>query len=491
MTNSSRVPDEHQVFFDHLAQWGLRRVDTDAAYATWQRSQLSAQQLQQLSLLSQRRQGGVDMHADVEFYDMAASPSVLPVLYSQRYEFYETVGLAVAARLQHARQVLDFGCGVGILTTLYAKLHPAVTFVGIDRSPQSVARAQQFAQEMNLSNVQFIQGAIPDFQIAGQFDCMISTHALFQAEADPGLPSQGWDTFAREHNDALQMALEKQTGLHQRLDALVSYLEPDGQWILVEKARHVGRRILLQRALARRDLHLVEEPQNLSYATLGEKTLDGPLYQVTRRQNSIVLPWNEDPERYARQRLYGCLGSAARDLFDRLPNRTVTHTQALRLASHGDIQIGWGGIGNVLTYGWFQIDDEIRGIQIGGVDDGTMIAHDIEEILTRAANHPSWNCYLELYWPSSSGASDPQSLPLYENHTPSAQDLWSALPGRIVFETYTSEEPDGRQRHIELGGSENFAYLYWANTYDQRQLVIMESQRKFLLKQYYDESLHT
>jgi len=51
----------------------------------------------------------------------------------------------------------------------------------------------------------------------------------------------------------------------------------------------------------------------------------------------------------------------------------------------------------------------------------------------------------------------------------------------------TRQELDGRQFHVELGAFQDFAYLYCANTFDQRQLVIVESSRKATVESYYTE----
>jgi hypothetical protein len=85
-----------------------------------------------------------------------------------------------------------------------------------------------------------------------------------------------------------------------------------------------------------------------------------------------------------------------------------------------------------------------------------------------------------------SGASDAE-VPLYENHWPSAQDAWERLNDKKVIREDTAEESDGRQLHVELGTTEGLRYLYCANTFDQRQLVIVESARAEMLHTYYQE----
>ena len=91
--------------------------------------------------------------------------------------------------------------------------------------------------------------------------------------------------------------------------------------------------------------------------------------------------------------------------------------------------------------------------------------------------------------PSEPATGAPEETPVYEHHGPAAELVWRTLPERVVVREQTDEEPDGRQRHIEYGRcGGNFRYLYWANTYDQRQIVMMEYDRRALLKAYYAES---
>ena len=85
-------------------------------------------------------------------------------------------------------------------------------------------------------------------------------------------------------------------------------------------------------------------------------------------------------------------------------------------------------------------------------------------------------------------SQDPD-IPLYENHWPSAQQAWESLADRLVQQEETRRESDGRQLHVELGSAEGQVYLYCANTFDQRQLIVVEAARKVLLDSYYREIL--
>jgi hypothetical protein len=62
----------------------------------------------------------------------------------------------------------------------------------------------------------------------------------------------------------------------------------------------------------------------------------------------------------------------------------------------------------------------------------------------------------------------------------------SALREHLAWWGLTRFTTD-RQLHIELGRSEGLVYLYCANTFDQRQLVIVERARAAMLDSYYRE----
>jgi SAM-dependent methyltransferase len=292
------TPDLQKAIADHLARWGLRRFDTGAAYDQWQRTTLKPDELATLLRLSdQRRLPGAGAADEIAFYEYAATRRILPVLYSQRYDYYVTVGSAVAERIGPASSVLDVGCGIGVLTTFYARQFPQCSFVGVDRSPASIAGAQEKAAALGLTNVRFdcldVDQAFPPGSFAGSFGCLIATQALLQTERDPGLPSRSWQTFERGKDPAAQADFERRTGLAARLDQLCAAMAPEGRLIVCEKTRHLARRVPFQRAFAARGLALLELPLSIQYSIIEEVTDDGPLYVLGR---TGTLVWDESPE---------------------------------------------------------------------------------------------------------------------------------------------------------------------------------------------------
>ena len=378
----------------HLAQWGLRSFSSDADYFAWQRAALSAADLNRLNAQVERKRSG-DRQDEIAFYDLTAEAHILPVLYSQRYEYFMEIGGRVLPRIGAAATVLDYGCGVGILTTFYAGHCPATQFVGIDRSSRSITVAQSKAHELGLTNVRFECRDVEVEVLRGSYDRIIATHALVQAEQDPGMPSRDWTTFERAHDERQQDAFEKRTGIDVRLDRLSEVLSRGGCMVIFEKTRQLARRVPFQRALERRGLQLIENPEPIRYRLVEEVADDGPFY-VVQKESARSLTWNEAPE----------------------PDEALPFNRAM-----------------------------LR-----------------------------------------SAPQDPD-MPLYENHWPSAQRAWESLSDRLVQQEETRREPDGRQLHVELGSAEGQVYLYCANTFDQRQLIVVETARKALLDSYYREIL--
>jgi len=283
-----------QTLHSHLAGWGLRPFTLDEAYFQWQRETLSPTDIAALhrQVEQKRRGSSVD---EVSFYDAVADPNILPILYSQQYDYYLAIGARVAYRIGEARFILDVGCGVGILTTFYARQYPDKTFVGIDRSPTSIARAQEHAKGHGLTNIRFecldLDHTAPTYSA----DLVLATHALVQAEKDPGIPSRSWNTFERAGDGRQQADFERRTWIDTRLDHLSTLLPAQGRMIVFEKTRQLARRVPLQRAMAARDLGLIEQPELIRYRLVEDIVDDGPFYVLGRDAVRRFL-WDESPE---------------------------------------------------------------------------------------------------------------------------------------------------------------------------------------------------
>ena len=279
---------------DHLAWWGLKRFTSDEAYFQWQRETLSPAEITALHRQVEQKRGGSSAE-EVAFYDATTHTNILPVLYSQQYDYYLAIGARVADCVGEARSILDVGCGVGILTTFYARQYPDRTFVGIDRSPDSIVRAQEQSKVLGLTNVGFECLDLDHTAPTRSYDLILATHALVQAEQDSGIPSRSWSTFDRAGEGQQQADFERRTGISVRLDRLSASLAQTGRMIVFEKTLQLARRVPLQRALAARDLGLIEQPKLIRYRIIEEIADDGPFY-VLGRGASRQIVWDESPE---------------------------------------------------------------------------------------------------------------------------------------------------------------------------------------------------
>jgi SAM-dependent methyltransferase len=319
--------------------------------------------------------------------------------------------------------VLDVGCGIGVLTTFYARHFPDLSIVGVDRSEASLTAARQRAEALTLTNVRFECCDVQQAAISGPYDLVISTHALLQSEQDPGLPSRDWQTFERTKDAAVQTHFEARTWLGPRLDHVCTALAPGGRLILFEKTRQLARRVPFQRALAARGFGLCEPPVPIRYQVVEEVSDDGPLYVLRRRY---------DPPLFCKE--------------------------------------GQGEVEDKGGTAWDEHPEPIEAAE-GVRCSGSVVELVRERLLQR----------------NSASADHPDDTPLYENHSASAQSVWSDLPQRSVLREKTWNETTGYQMHVELGPAAEFVYLYQATNFDQRQLVVMEQARVSLLENYYRE----
>ncbi len=469
----------------YLQSWGLREFHDEASYYEWQRENLSLQSLQKLQSLVGQRQGGENEQADTEFYDLLATPPFLSVLYSQRFDYFRQIALFLSPRLSPATQILDFGCGVGVLTCFFAEQHPEIQFVGMDRSSKSIEVARGEAKKRQLSNVQFHMAQ--DDDVPDSYDCILSTQVLFQSEREPGLPSENWWTFERSHDLFHQEKLEHQTGLNQRLEGLARLLSPHGRLMCFEKTWNLGRRILFQRALSRHGFSQGSDPVPCSYQELGEPRIDGPFYELSRTAGPESLAWNEEPFSEEGETLYRCVGVIAERMGKVLKTRQSHEQISGQNGTIGSWSIQFGVWEETLAWGLCETDSGFRGLLIASEGEKNIIFTFLRDM--KSLTDSDFTNVLQHCWGNFRELPQTEATPGYENHSPSAQDIYQALPSKMVQEESTFADGDGKEMHIEMGMTKALFYLYWANTFDQRQLLLIDEQGAEILRVYYQESL--
>jgi cyclopropane fatty-acyl-phospholipid synthase-like methyltransferase len=84
-----------------------------------------------------------------------------------------------AAGIRPGMRVLDLGCGAGDVAFVAADLVGADGHVvGIDRSPQALARARLRARQRGLAQVRFVEGDVYDPAPGGPFDAIVGRLVL-------------------------------------------------------------------------------------------------------------------------------------------------------------------------------------------------------------------------------------------------------------------------------------------------------------------------
>ncbi len=467
----------------------MRCCTSDQAYFQWQREVLSQADIAEVNRLIEARRAPDADAEDVAFYNFTAQAHALPVFYSERHDYYLALGAAVAEHLAGARAVLDFGCGPGILTTFYARRFPGCSFLGLDRSQISIEVASRHASALGLSNVRFQCIDLCKTSFTGLYDTIIASQALLQTEGAPGLPSLSWRTFERGSDAELASAFEERTGLALRLDRLCRALAQGGRLVLFEKTTHLARRVPFQRSLAARGFSLLEAPRVLRYRLVEEVVDDGPLYVLTRVAGAepvtSAVPWVEVPDVTPADELYRCLGEGAQLIRERLPDRIMSQEALWTDPSLGEVRMEWGRAAKVLTYVFASAGTRFQGIVVGGLRAEPLLQTWFTE--ARGMDCLPFEKLIAFFGEGRSGQEDPRLFPLYENHTCAAQAVWESLPQARVQEELTDRAARGRELHIELGTSAGLVYLYCANTFDQRQLVLVEPERRSLLDDHFRE----
>lgn len=141
---------------------------------TWPELELSATQLSQFEQYLNQRQQGIPLAyilGERAFWslNLAVTPDVL----IPRPDTECVVEKVLALGQGKQWRVVDLGTGSGAIALSLAKEYPEWSVVATDLYPQSLAIAQQNAQQNQISHVEFVQGSWFE-PLTGLFHCIVS-----------------------------------------------------------------------------------------------------------------------------------------------------------------------------------------------------------------------------------------------------------------------------------------------------------------------------
>jgi 2-polyprenyl-3-methyl-5-hydroxy-6-metoxy-1,4-benzoquinol methylase len=75
----------------------------------------------------------------------------------------------------HVTRILDLGCGEGQLTFVLSRLFRSAQVIGIDKDTRAIARAEERAAKMEMSNTTFVVGNVEEALPPGPFDLIYAS----------------------------------------------------------------------------------------------------------------------------------------------------------------------------------------------------------------------------------------------------------------------------------------------------------------------------
>jgi hypothetical protein len=168
----------------------------------------------------------------------------------------------------------------------------------------------------------------------------------------------------------------------------------------------------------------------------------------------------------------------------------ISQSQETVVGQHGDIgswTFRFGVWEQALAWGLCETDSGFRGLLLGSEGERNRIFQLFEKV--RHLTDSEFEEVLQNCWGNFRDVTQNDTTPGYENHLPSAQVIYEALPRKTIQQESTFADGQGKEMHIEIGTTHTFQYLYWANTFDQRQLLLMDEKGAQILHEYYQESL--
>ncbi len=124
-------------------------------------------------------------------------------------------------------EILEVGCGCGIIACFIARLFPQLTITALDRCQEAITNAIKLAHKLNVSNIKFICADITDFPEQYLFDVVYSSRTLAEnIKRD----------YENQVLDLDEIALLASNNLVDYAESITKHLKPNGTLISVVKS---------------------------------------------------------------------------------------------------------------------------------------------------------------------------------------------------------------------------------------------------------------
>lgn len=159
--------------------YGIHHFDDMFDYWNWARATLSPARFRRLTgHMESFADGDVAQQTQWSFYQYISDPEIGSVAHSFKADAIAKTGGLVEPLLSTRSSVLDVGCCTGYLTTWYAKRNRSSVVTGIDFSPRCIKYAARKAEELEISNAEFVHMDITKNLPQKQFDAIVDTQTL-------------------------------------------------------------------------------------------------------------------------------------------------------------------------------------------------------------------------------------------------------------------------------------------------------------------------
>lgn len=160
----------------------------------------------------------------VDYWNQDLQLSLLAASFYDRVFFRRVLEYLVKKDSFIAGDILDIGCGNGILTCFLALRHPDARITGLDLSSKAVSVANKLSQNLQINNTNFVT---PEESLQEKYDTLFSCRTVHENVA--------WKALCKEPKPAL-LPIGELTKRHKKYAAkLAALIKTGGYLISIER----------------------------------------------------------------------------------------------------------------------------------------------------------------------------------------------------------------------------------------------------------------